>query len=340
MTKTSFLKKYYIPRTQKIRRKMPSVSLQFINLNPHVSRKLQTCNDVELNPGPRPVVEKKNKINTESTPIHNNPRVERLEHELANVQTLLSSLDTSMSTLMDTMETMKPAYLHAMRLLNTANPASTEQKNNLVFYGLAPEPLEVQMEKEPEFCRDILETRVKLVFREYLKITRDIPFTSVYRFTTANADPDEIRPIVAGFRSIRDKENILRHASSSRILKQKGIYVTEDFSSKKQLDKPARPIPDQALKLIETHQLQQGGKNNFEEGQEGEDLEDVADEDEDINGRSDGPGNAANTLQAGADVRYNLQSSAGMSDRMSSCNSDYAPSSNSGNSSSGAFTDD
>jgi hypothetical protein len=45
-------------------------------------------------------------------------------------------------------------------------------------------------------------------------------------------------------------------------------------------------------------------------------------------------------LLAASDSRINLESSAGMSDRMSSCNSDYAPSSNSGNSSSGAFTDD
>ena len=38
--------------------------------------------------------------------------------------------------------------------------------------------------------------------------------------------------------------------------------------------------------------------------------------------------------------RRDLESSAGMSDRMSSCShSDYAPSSNSGNSSSGAYTD-
>ena len=34
-------------------------------------------------------------------------------------------------------------------------------------------------------------------------------------------------------KSIRDKENILRHASSNRPLKQAGVYVTEDFSSKK-----------------------------------------------------------------------------------------------------------
>ena len=34
------------------------------------------------------------------------------------------------------------------------------------------------------------------------------------------------------------------------------------------------------------------------------------------------------------------ESTAGMSDQMSSCNSDYAPSNNSGNSSSGAYTDE
>ena len=33
------------------------------------------------------------------------------------------------------------------------------------------------MESEPEFCRDVIETRVKEVFREHLKISRDMPFT-------------------------------------------------------------------------------------------------------------------------------------------------------------------
>ena len=122
-----------------------------------------------------------------------------------------------------------------------------------MFYGIEPEPLERQMEAEPEFCRDILETRIKGVFRDVLKISRDIPFTHVYRFTVGNADKEEvllishvnqrciekffiyvayketsssinfqIRPIVAGFKSVRDKENILRHTTSSKILKQRG----------------------------------------------------------------------------------------------------------------------
>ena len=87
--------------------------------------------------------------------------------------------------------------VHAMKLMNTANQPTADQKNNLVFYGLEPEPLEIQMEKEPEFCRDILETRIKMIFRETLKISRDIPFVTVYRFTTANADPDEVRVMIS-----------------------------------------------------------------------------------------------------------------------------------------------
>ena len=47
----------------------------------------------------------------------------------------------------------------------------------------------------------------------------------------------QVRPIVATFRSIRDKENILRHTTSSKILRQKGISVTEDFSNKRQNSK-------------------------------------------------------------------------------------------------------
>ena len=61
-----------------------------------------------------------------------------------------------------------------------------------MFYGIEPEPLERQMEAEPEFCRDILETRIKGVFRDVLKISRDIPFTHVYRFTVGNADKEEV----------------------------------------------------------------------------------------------------------------------------------------------------
>ena len=60
---------------------------------------------------------------------------------------------------------MKPAYNHALQVLDSSNVAEPGQKSNLVLHGVAPEPLEVQMADEPEFCRDVLETRVKMVFR-------------------------------------------------------------------------------------------------------------------------------------------------------------------------------
>ena len=54
-----------------------------------------------------------------------------------------------------------------------------------------------------------------------------------------------------------------------------------------------------------------------------------------INGKSNGSNNNGDTPE----IRSNLASSyGGMDDRMSSCNSDYAPSSNSG--SSGPYSDD
>ena len=106
---------------------------------------------------------------------------------------MVSNIDSSIQSLMKTIEEMKPAYVHALKIMNTANNPTQDQKNNLVFYGLPPEPLEKQMEKEPEFCRDILETRIKMVFREHLKISRDIPFMTVYRFTQATTDPDEVK---------------------------------------------------------------------------------------------------------------------------------------------------
>lgn len=50
-----------------------------------------------------------------------------------------------------------------------------------------------------------------ILFREHLHISRDMPFSQVYRIEMPNAAPDEIRPIVVGFKSMRDKDNILRY---------------------------------------------------------------------------------------------------------------------------------
>ena len=52
------------------------------------------------------------------------------------------------------------------------------------------------------------------------------------------------------FQSIRDKENILRHASSNRPLKQAGVYVTEDFSSKKVIAKGGVPGSPTKIKPV------------------------------------------------------------------------------------------
>jgi len=303
---------------------------------PFLPRKLEACNDVELNPGPKSPTKKQSKTannnnnnqnnmndvdSREMMPAHDLPRVKKLEQDFNSISTMITNLDTSMQALMECIEDMKPAYVHAMKLMNTANQPTADQKNNLVFYGLEPEPLEIQMEKEPEFCRDILETRIKMIFRETLKISRDIPFVTVYRFTTANADPDEVRPIVATFRSVRDKENILRHTTSSRILRGKGISVTEDFSNKRQAGKDGKVELKKTIKQSEKLKIaEEKVRGSLGKGA--------------VNN-----GNSADASDTqGSDPRQNMESSAGMSDQMSSCNSDYAPSSNSG--SSGNYTDD
>lgn len=157
-----------------------------------------------------------------------------------------------------------------------------------------------------------------------------------------------MRPIIATFRSVRDKENILRHTSSSRILKQKGIFVTEDFSNKRTVPKGAAAASGHKGAISEVnHQsifvLQLGQCNLpnisavlqftnllFPVLQKLKNAEDKV------------KGNLKNikAVNNNNPDRSQLESSAGMSDQMSSCNSDYAPSSNSGNSSSGNYTDD
>lgn len=200
------------------------------------------------------------------------------ENEVKNLANILSNLDTSVLELRDVIQDMKPAYNQALQVLAASNVAPASAKNNLVFHGIPPEPLEIQMEGEPEFCRDVMETRVKQVFREHLRISRDIPITQIYRIEMPNANPEEIKPIVVGFRSSKDKENILRHAN---LLRKANIYITEDTTGKKSLAaSPKKRNPSRTQ------------KNQAE------------------------------------------------SDHLSSCNSDYAPSSHSGTSSGGsAFAD-
>ena len=66
-----------------------------------------------------------------------------------------------------------------------------------------------------------------------------------------------MRPIIATFRSLRDKENILRHASSSRSLKKDGVYVTEDYGNKvrKPKNQPQSPTKTSEVSSFPFHKL-------------------------------------------------------------------------------------
>ena len=106
------------------------------------------------------------------------------------------------------------------------------------------------MAAEPDFCRDILETRIKGILKEHLKISRDISFLQVrhllclLRFVISAVRPCMIlqvkridsapevngaRPCIVSFAAWKDKENVLRQA---KLLKGCGIYITEDVSHK------------------------------------------------------------------------------------------------------------
>ena len=104
------------------------------------------------------------------------------------------------------------------------------------------------MAAEPDFCRDILETRIKGILKEHLKISRDISFLQVrqllclLRFVIPAEWPcmqvkridsapevSGARPCIVSFAAWKDKENVLRQA---KLLKGCGIYITEDVSHK------------------------------------------------------------------------------------------------------------
>ncbi|XP_023336885.1 uncharacterized protein LOC111707929 [Eurytemora carolleeae] len=153
-------------------------------------------------------------------------KISRLESEIALLQVTLEGIDNNVLKLQSSVDQLRPIYNDAKLALGSIT--SQQQKNNLVFYGIAPDPLEIDMMSEPDFCRDILETRIKGILREHLKISRDIPFHQVARIHSARP-VNGVQPIVACFANWKDKENILRQG---KLLKGAGINITEDISNK------------------------------------------------------------------------------------------------------------
>ena len=74
-------------------------------------------------------------------------------------------------------EERKPTYtvgfLCATRI---SDPAK-----NLIFHGVDLDPVRLELIKEPTYCQDILEARIRSVLFEELNITRDIPLEKVVK---------------------------------------------------------------------------------------------------------------------------------------------------------------
>jgi len=223
------------------------------NANPYLQRKLELANDVESNPGPRRSEEKTKAkmrrsksqavdsgVSSDSSlpvediekkepppePNYDAEKVAQLEGDIHALQSQLAGVDVNVERLLASVETLRPVYNEAKAALSMMG--SHQQKNNLVFHGMKPDKMELDMMGEPDFCRDILETRIKGILKEHLKISRDITFLQVNRIHSA-PDVNGAKPCIACFANWKDKENVLRQA---KLLKGCGIYITEDISAK------------------------------------------------------------------------------------------------------------
>jgi len=152
-------------------------------------------------------------------------KVKQLEKEIETLQSQLLSVDQNVEKLINSIETLRPLYIQAKEALNSFE--NQTQKNNLVFHGIKPDKLENDMAGEPDFCRDILETRIKGILKEHLKISRDISFLQVKRIDTGEVSG--VKPCIVSFTNWKDKQNVLRQA---KLLKGCGIYITEDITNK------------------------------------------------------------------------------------------------------------
>ncbi|XP_070549744.1 protein unc-13 homolog C-like [Ptychodera flava] len=92
------------------------------------------------------------------------------------------------------------------------------RRNNLVFFGITQDRTNENWEDS--------EDKVIQVIRNQLGIADNVEFERVHRMT--NAPPvRDCKPIVARFRSFKDREKVLRNAFK---LKNTNISVSEDFS--------------------------------------------------------------------------------------------------------------
>ncbi len=135
-----------------------------------------------------------------------------------------------------------------------------------------------------------------------------------------HAEEHEVRPLVVGFKSMKDKDNILRH---SNLLRKQGIFITEDVSGKV---RKSTVLPNSRMRGIMGSPKKSVTTTATKATAAASDVKSANSNPTAVNTISTNKREAA-ALELGID-------------HLSSCNSDYAPSSHSGNSSSGGgFTD-
>ena len=155
---------------------------------------------------------------------------ERDKRQEERMAALDGKLDTCFNQVSERIETLEAELEHVKTENNTllAKVQKLEEKvddlegrsrrNNLIFHGI-PQPKGLETWAE---C----ERTLKEVIRAELEVEEEVEIERAHRLRGGDTTP---RPVIACFKSFKDKENVL---AARGVLKQKDshVFVNEDFS--------------------------------------------------------------------------------------------------------------
>ncbi|TRY67395.1 hypothetical protein TCAL_02283 [Tigriopus californicus] len=99
----------------------------------------------------------------------------------------------------------------------------------IVFHGMEPDWIEEEMDDDPDFQRDVLELRIKKLFKDELGMIREIPLVDVFRYTEGPRI-NNAAPIIVSFKNRKDKEQLMWRCKDK--MKSLGLLVTEDSTAR------------------------------------------------------------------------------------------------------------
>ena len=103
----------------------------------------------------------------------------QIQSEVLNLTNILTNLNNKINDLLKRIEDKRAAYDQAKSDLKLSDPDHEDHKRHLVFHGVELDAVRLELIKDPSYCQDILEARLRAVLFEQLNITRDIPLDKV-----------------------------------------------------------------------------------------------------------------------------------------------------------------